>query len=154
MQSKLRYLTDFLEYTQEDMESPVIRINRQKTITSSDLNSGEKICGVSVNGSFFLEMYKQLRNIDTRRFRQEEQAWTVKFYNEGAEDAGGPYRESIAQMCAELQSNLLPFLIPCPNSRDGMGENRDKFIPNSSLTSPEHLQVFNFIGKVLKIINR
>jgi hypothetical protein len=50
---------------------------------------------------------------------------------EGATDSGGPYRECLSSMCAELQSNQLPLFIPCPNAQlaleeVGIGKNRDK----------------------------
>jgi E3 ubiquitin-protein ligase HERC2 len=52
-----------------------------------------------------------------------------------AEDAGGPYRECLFQMCRELQSPVLPLFLPCPNARDQVGKNRECYIPNPAATS-------------------
>ena len=38
-------------------------------------------------------------------------AWSVEFVGEGSTDAGGPYNESITQMCEELMSSALPLFI-------------------------------------------
>jgi len=35
---------------------------------------------------------------------------------EGSQDAGGPFRESLVNMCDELQSDALPLLIKSPNN--------------------------------------
>lgn len=61
----------------------------------------------------------------------DQQAFTVRLVGEGATDSGGPYRECLSSMCAELQSNQLPLFIPCPNAQlaleeVGIGKNRDK----------------------------
>jgi hypothetical protein len=85
----------------------------------------------------------------------------VKFEGEGVDDYGGPYREFFSQFFAELQllkektstvktkkendpqqtdphsSNIteciLPFFLPCPNWRNGVGDNREKFVLNTAL---------------------
>lgn len=62
------------------------------------------------------------------------------------EDAGGLYRESIDMMCQELMSSTAPLFIPCPNAREDMGENRDKYVPRPTATRPLHLQMFTFVG--------
>lgn len=91
----------------------------------------------------------------------------VKFEGEGADDYGGPYREFFSQFFAELQTLkesqaddnkagannnnnmeanqhkeaptacLLPFLMPSPNWRNGVGASREKFVLNASLVAPQ-----------------
>lgn len=68
-------------------------------------------------------------------------SFKVNFDGEGADDYGGPYREFFSQFFVELQSLadtgdedarcFLPFLMPCPNWRNGTGSNREKFILNT-----------------------
>jgi len=135
---KLDLLSKLIENTYVDKVPPIVRLNRQP------MNEAVQ----QFQNSVFIQLYEQLKDVDSERFRQEEQAWTVKFLNEGAEDAGGPYRESIALMCSDLQSPFLPLFIPCPNSKEGTGENRDKFIPNPECIDPRFLRIYNFIGKV------
>ncbi|RLN96816.1 hypothetical protein BBJ28_00012064 [Nothophytophthora sp. Chile5] len=92
-------------------------------------------------------------------------SFKVKFEGEGVDDYGGPYREFFSQFFAELQmlqvpqdeeadsdeasraasgkqesggsvsACLLPFLMPSPNWRNGVGANREKFVLNSALIS-------------------
>jgi hypothetical protein len=44
-----------------------------------------------------------------------DRAWNSKFIGEGSIDVGGPYRETIHEICKELQSHVLPLLIPTQN---------------------------------------
>lgn len=46
---------------------------------------------------------------------QTSRAWFVKFVGEGGIDDGGLFRESITELCYELQSNVLDLFIPCGN---------------------------------------
>lgn len=75
----------------------------------------------------------------------------MKLEKEGAEDAGGPYRECVTQFCLDLQSKELSLFIPCPNAKDEAGFNQDKLIPNPSLTSPLKSAQYEFIGKLIGI---
>ena len=45
---------------------------------------------------------------------------------EGAQDAGGPFRDALMDVCEELQSpnSLLPLFIPCPNAQTSSGSNQ------------------------------
>jgi len=96
-----------------------------------------------------MQLYRQLRRVNVNRLRQDEQAWAVRLKHEGAEDAGGPYRESIALLSGDLQSSRVSLFLPCPNTRDGNGENRDTWIPNPQATSEDELQQFKFLGMVM-----
>ena len=103
----------------------------------------------SARSAAFLQVYRQLRTASIRRLRHQEQAWTVRFVREGAEDAGGPYRESMALLSKDLQSGAVPLLLPCPNAREGHGDNREKFVPNPDCRSAEELRMFRFLGRVV-----
>ncbi|DBA04539.1 TPA: hypothetical protein N0F65_011087 [Lagenidium giganteum] len=128
-------------------------------------------------------------------------SFKVKFEGEGVDDYGGPYREFFSQFFAELQmlkseagsstlldadsrprhaeeedgSNptecFLPFLLPCPNWRNGVGENREKFVLNAALLAENriaqsaelqsveekrqlHGEMFYFLGQMLGICVR
>jgi hypothetical protein len=75
----------------------------------------------------------------------------MTFEGEGGTDAGGLFRDSLRELCAELQSHpcSLKLLLPCPNQRFSTGDNQDKWVPNPACKSPEHLRVFNFIGALM-----
>eukprot|EP00003_Mantamonas_plastica_P023962 TRINITY_DN439_c1_g1_i2.p1 TRINITY_DN439_c1_g1~~TRINITY_DN439_c1_g1_i2.p1 ORF type:complete len:585 (+),score=179.51 TRINITY_DN439_c1_g1_i2:251-2005(+) len=114
---------------------------------------------ISKDTSVFEQASSQINGIDASRLRGTDRAWKVVFSGEGAQDAGGPYRDSITQLCQEFVSPELGLMIPCKNAElasqgIGKGNNRDKFIPNPSATSPSQLGHFEFMGKVIGVAIR
>ncbi len=63
---------------------------------------------------------------------------------EHAQDAGGPYRETFATYCNELQSPALPLLLRTPNGRHAVGYNREKWILHPNANSA--VEMFTFLG--------
>lgn len=78
--------------------------------------------------------------------------WQVKLVGEGADDAGGVFDDTMTEMCDELVSGAVPLLIPTPNSTSDTGYNQDKFLLNPSLTLPQHLLWFKFLGEFCPVI--
>jgi len=70
----------------------------------------------------------------------------VEFKGEGSIDAGGPYRDTLTNMCKELQSGVLPLLIATPNNKNNHGQNRECWMVNPGALSPTHLELFKFFG--------
>lgn len=68
---------------------------------------------------------------------------------EGSIDAGGPYRESLTNICSEIESDNLPLLIKTANNRNNHGEFRDCWVPNPKSNNPTHLEMFKFLGHLL-----
>lgn len=109
----------------------------------------------------FFQSFQGTKDIDPRRLRassNDTRPWHVAFRGEGAQDAGGPFRDALTDMCAELQSedNRLPLLIPCPNAQlsmesVGIGINRSAYIPRPSSKAPDQLEMFEFLGKLMGI---
>jgi hypothetical protein len=56
---------------------------------------------------------------------------------EGAQDAGGPFRDALMDVCEELQSpnSLLPLFIPCPNAQTSSGSNQ--YVVAHATTTPD-----------------
>eukprot|EP00471_Norrisiella_sphaerica_P000773 CAMPEP_0184486476 /NCGR_PEP_ID=MMETSP0113_2-20130426/7955_1 /TAXON_ID=91329 /ORGANISM="Norrisiella sphaerica, Strain BC52" /LENGTH=4298 /DNA_ID=CAMNT_0026868373 /DNA_START=23 /DNA_END=12919 /DNA_ORIENTATION=- len=104
--------------------------------------------------SVFGQTFRQLRNQDCFRVSENVRAFKVFFIGEHAIDAGGPYRAAITDMCDELQSTFLPLFIPCPNSREAIGENRDKWVPNPSSRRAIYLKMYEFVGKLMGLAMR
>lgn len=73
---------------------------------------------------------------------------------EMAHDAGGPYRETFAMYCDDLQSSVLPLLVRCPNSVNNVGANRDKWVPNPGARSALELDMFEFLGRLMGLAVR
>jgi len=87
------------------------------------------------------ESYKAFlaNNVDTQILR-------VNFIGEGSIDAGGPYRETLTNICKELMSPVLPLLIQTPNNKNNHGQYRECWMANPSASSPTHLEMFKFFG--------
>mgnify|MGYP001056831278 CR=1 FL=1 len=81
-------------------------------------------------------------------------AWSVEFVGEGSTDAGGPYNESITQMCEELMSSALPLFIRCPNGRGDVGINRDKFVVNPGCPLSKFERFYFFVGQLMGLAIR
>jgi hypothetical protein len=84
-----------------------------------------------------------------RIFKTSKRFWTVNFVGEGAEDAGGPFREHISDICAELMSDTLPLFVPTANNVNNAGECREGFVPRAGATSLRHATMFRFVGRMM-----
>jgi hypothetical protein len=105
--------------------------------------------------SIFGQMYRQVHRLPPRRLRHDGQLWTIRFAGESGIDAGGLWRESVTQLVQDLELPYCGMLVPCPNNRNNDGRiGRDKFVPNPSYTSQEHVQMFCFIGKIMGVCLR
>lgn len=155
---------------QDEYEDPreikVIRINRIKA-THAKLTS---ITSASdrLSQSVFGQLHKEMRSWPASSFRRsyvgkghggQKRAFKVKFLGEGVNDYGGPYRAVFEQIVDEVQCDtvvgqkksdrcLLPLLVPCANRSSGVGSNQDKFLLNSSPSSPLNQELMQFFGKL------
>ncbi|MES1910768.1 MAG: hypothetical protein MHM6MM_003301 [Cercozoa sp. M6MM] len=104
----------------------------------------------------FGQCFEQLHSITPPpfRLRPNERAWKSTFVGEFGDDQGGLYRMCITDLCHELQSDVLPLLILCPNGRDGIGSNQDRFVPRPSASTERSLQMFEFLGKLMGLAIR
>ena len=82
-------------------------------------------------------------------FRTSKRLWSVVFAGEGADDVGGPYRESLAGLCAELMSGATPLFLPSPNQRHNVGAQRDKWTLNPAANKPLHFSMLTFLGRLM-----
>eukprot|EP01012_Entosiphon_sulcatum_P010360 TRINITY_DN16038_c0_g1_i1.p1 TRINITY_DN16038_c0_g1~~TRINITY_DN16038_c0_g1_i1.p1 ORF type:complete len:4478 (+),score=532.68 TRINITY_DN16038_c0_g1_i1:861-14294(+) len=105
----------------------------------------------------FNQVFEGLRTSTlSRLFRKacsdrQSQFFAVNFKGEGAQDWGGPFRETFVEMAVELMSDALPLFLPAPNqaSDDGLGLGRDFWVPNPAATSPLQLAQFEFLGALM-----
>lgn len=113
---------------------------------------------VDVKGrkSVFGQTFRQVNSVAPRllRLRRDERAWKVVFVGEHSDDYGGPYRNCLDAICAELQSPMLPLFVPCPNQKSKIGFNQDKYVPRPSTNLPHQLAMFEFVGKLMGIAIR
>ncbi|CAF1462854.1 unnamed protein product [Rotaria sordida] len=105
--------------------------------------------------TMFYQAYKQLYSNASRTFRRtnDERPWVAVFIGMHSSDGGGPFRDSITRMCAELCSTKLPLFILCPNGRTNSGSNCDRWIPNvfppNRPISDEFKNQYRFVGKLM-----
>jgi len=157
---------------QDEYEDPreikTIRINRVKATISrlaEISNSNDRL-----RQSVFGQLHREMRGWNASAFRRsyvskghggQRRAFKVKFLGEGVNDYGGPYRAVFEQVVDELQCDafvsagrkasercLLPLLIPCPNRIAAVGANQDKFLINSSPSSPLTQELMQYFGKL------
>nr|CCA21400.1 HECT E3 ubiquitin ligase putative [Albugo laibachii Nc14] len=99
----------------------------------------------------------QLRTVYNHRMDDgQARTFKVNFDGEGADDYGGPYREFFSHFFLELQSLIeaddeygrcfLPFFMPCPNWRNGVGSNREKIILNTRAMRSCHHESESFVS--------
>ena len=102
----------------------------------------------------FSQAFRAMHSINPRALRRSEQLYNTIFLGEYSQDVGGPYRESFAQYCAELQSDSLPLLVRTPNGRQSSGQNREMWVLNPGATALTHMEMFSFLGKLMGIAIR
>jgi hypothetical protein len=81
-----------------------------------------------------------------RRNSTDSQMFSVSLAGEGSIDVGGPFRETLTNMVAELETDALPLLIKTPNNRNEHGSSRDCFCLNPASITPTHAELFIFRG--------
>eukprot|EP00467_Chlorarachnion_reptans_P018877 CAMPEP_0114519404 /NCGR_PEP_ID=MMETSP0109-20121206/18986_1 /TAXON_ID=29199 /ORGANISM="Chlorarachnion reptans, Strain CCCM449" /LENGTH=638 /DNA_ID=CAMNT_0001700143 /DNA_START=166 /DNA_END=2083 /DNA_ORIENTATION=+ len=64
-------------------------------------------------------------------------------------DLGGPYRQTIANMCEELQSPKLNLLCKSPNHNNGLNKYPKLWLPNPGATSETERRALKFLGKLM-----
>lgn len=118
-----------------------------------------KLAGSDPTGkwSVFGQLFDGLSTVSWRRFKSNKkgaQLWNVTFSGEGSIDVGGPYRESLTAAVEDLQSAATPLFLLCPNGKNSVGLNREKWIANPSCTDSRSLRQYEFVGVLLGIALR
>lgn len=99
--------------------------------------------------ALFSQAFRQMHTRPAHDLRRHGTLYTAHLLGEHSHDAGGPYRETWAQYCAELQSEHLSLLRRTPNGRLNVGQNRDCWVPNPAARSRTALDMFAFLGKLM-----
>jgi hypothetical protein len=109
--------------------------------------------------TMFYQAYQQLYDEAQDSFRKKDkQLWNAQYINMHSTDAGGPYRDSITQICSDICSTRLPLFILCPNGQTNSASNQDCWIPNvfpPNKSIPEKLQKqYRFVGQLMGLAIR
>ncbi|XP_027837521.2 probable E3 ubiquitin-protein ligase HERC1 [Aphis gossypii] len=144
-------------YTNKIIKLPLMKV------ISRTMNQGQNygpqiiVKRLSSNGTsmcIFEQVAKQIVNINAELLRLPSRAWKVKLVGEGADDAGGVFDDTIAQMMEELQTQTVKLLVLTPNGRNETGYNQDRFVFNSKMNNFKQLQQFQFLGMLFGVAIR
>uniref|UniRef100_A0A4W3J8I3 HECT-type E3 ubiquitin transferase n=1 Tax=Callorhinchus milii TaxID=7868 RepID=A0A4W3J8I3_CALMI len=102
----------------------------------------------------FIQIAKQVVQLNASELRLPSRAWKVKLIGEGADDAGGVFDDTITEMCQELETGVVELLVATPNGTAEVGSNRDRFLLNPSACTEEHLLQFKFLGILMAVAIR
>eukprot|EP01012_Entosiphon_sulcatum_P007478 TRINITY_DN1380_c0_g1_i1.p1 TRINITY_DN1380_c0_g1~~TRINITY_DN1380_c0_g1_i1.p1 ORF type:complete len:4328 (+),score=573.68 TRINITY_DN1380_c0_g1_i1:948-12986(+) len=94
--------------------------------------------------SLFLQALRQLSRYNPRVIFSKPLFWTVNTVGFGAQDEGGPYRQSLTEISEELAMHKSYLLVDPPSS--GIAGHALVRIPNPSAAEWEH---FRFLGNLL-----
>ena len=139
-----------IERTHFTGERQEVVIDRKKAFDL--VQSGKQ--DIEGKSSVFGQCFRQLSGCEPAKLRGKTKAFTVIFRGESGEDAGGVYREALEQVCRELQSSSLPLFVQCANGVQGVGVNRDKWLPSPAANSPSHVAMLEFVGQMIGIALR
>jgi len=126
---------------------PTIMLDRVHQVNTS-------LCGAERNRSVFEQAAVQLLGAPAETFLASSRVWRGNFVGEGVDDAGGGYSESVSEMTSELQQEALGVLLPTPNGRFEVGENRGCFILRPAATTPADLRHLRFLGILIGVAIR
>eukprot|EP01114_Cavostelium_apophysatum_P001689 TRINITY_DN1146_c0_g1_i2.p1 TRINITY_DN1146_c0_g1~~TRINITY_DN1146_c0_g1_i2.p1 ORF type:complete len:4271 (-),score=1642.72 TRINITY_DN1146_c0_g1_i2:54-12866(-) len=161
--SKMEFVYDVLDKTSVQGNQPTVNIDRLKLAAKKDKEAASSALTPegAVHHTMFGIAFQQLRSLDPTNLRQKKPGGAephfslrINFKGENVQGEGGPYRQFFTDVSHELQSGVLPLFIPCPNSQQGLGENRDKWIPNPSADSPAQISMFEFLGRLMGLAVR
>lgn len=130
---------------------PTIKVNRIRAMRAAEQTNREE---AAVLKTLFGQIFRQLQEVRAAPLRNDERAWKVKFAGEGSIDAGGPYHESVSQVCTDLMSPAVPLFMPTPNNLRKTGTDRGRYMARPSATQPWELAMFEFVGRFMGIALR
>ena len=81
--------------------------------------------------------------------QRDKSNFEFSWKNEDKIDSYDYYGNVKRVILTELHSDILPLLIQSPNSRNELGQFRDRFILNPSSSTPSHLSMFKFLGGLI-----
>jgi len=152
-EEKLRLLQAAIPLTSGGKQSRVT-ISRGRAIAAAEWAEKKGYCRDDGLRSVFGQLFTDLQKVPVSALRLEEHIWHVDLDGEGAQDAGGPYRETISECCRDLMSGATPLFILAPNGRADQGFNRDTRVLNAAAQSSLHLQMFKFVGVLFGVALR
>lgn len=106
---------------------------------------------VELNHTVFAKVFHGTSKLQNEKYflHKGQKLCEIKLKGERAIDQGGPFYESISQMCMEIESGYLDLFIKTPNNKNDVGLYREAFIPNPSASLNLKRNAFMFLGKLM-----
>ena len=134
-----------MENLPENSDRPQITLARHKAFVLRSSGQVDHAGKQSLFGQL-MQALKTRISLFQKKPREDSYPYRVEFKGEGGSDGGGLFRESIDQICEELQSLCLPLFIPSPNNKTAFGEDREKWTINPSSKQATHIEMYEFLG--------
>lgn len=149
--AKMEFIYQILDKVSIQGGQASVTIDRLKLASKKEKEDQDSLLQHTLFGIAF----QQLRNAPSASFRQKKPGGTephfairIVFKNENVQGEGGPYRQFFTDISKELQGTL-PLFVPCPNAQQGVGENREKWVIAPSCNTPNHLAMYEFLGRLM-----
>lgn len=150
------------EYERPD-EMVEVKLNRMDATAAKEIKESLSFSD-RLRKSLFGQLLSRIGEWDTKKLRKsfvsigdagQRRAFFVKFEGEGVDDHGGPYRAAFETAIGDEAENLLSLLVPCSNSGENIGENRDQTVFNPAyLHDRNKLPLFRALGKLIGVACR
>ncbi|CAG9330114.1 unnamed protein product [Blepharisma stoltei] len=95
----------------------------------------------------FSQISRDLETAANKTLRHPERMLKFAYNPEEIQDDAIKYNELLTELSKELQSPLLPLLIPSQNNVLNVGNGRDNWMINPTSTLPAHMCLFTTLGK-------
>ena len=154
---KNELIATYLDKTSFNCLPSQLKINRFKAKKLADKGKQDLLGEYTVWGQVFqfLRLYPpkifRKKKVDKKNINldRNNKLFNASFTGEGSIDAGGPYRECLSTIYAELQSNALSLFIPTSNQKNDTGSFREKWTVNPGALSHVELEMFKVFGGMM-----
>ena len=158
--NKLKYFLHILinvippeNYNNQNMLKEITIDKKTKASNFKNEFNENKKPDIYLNETIFGQLFHSLGGLSGKKFLLEKgkQLFKVDFKGEEVIDEGGPYSETLSDICDELQSDYIELFIKTPNNEQNLGELREKYIINPSCNSTIYKKAYEFIGKLMAL---
>lgn len=151
--------------TTEERERLRLTLNRRRALAATAVTRPSS-CFRDVlrrmRDRLFGQVYYLLADKPATLFCTGEKLWSVRFVGEGADDVGGPYRETLSCLCRELMHMAgsggegggdsgagLSLFAPSANRRTGVGARQDSCVIHPHPSLAVSLNMYRFVGRLM-----
>lgn len=127
-----------------------VTVSRRRAMLYTDQGKIDHDGKWSIFGQVYRENLEKNKEFTNFRIKGiDTKCWKMTFKGEGADDWGGPFRDTLVNIVKELETGVMPLFIKTPNNRNEIGNHRDCYILNPAVNSPTQLDLFKFLGCII-----